>query len=210
MKCADIEIILCDYLDGALAPARKAELEAHLAGCAGCAELARDAAAALAFMERAAEVDPPEGLTDRILASTLASEAGRPGTVQGWRGWLSSFLAPVLQPRLVMGMALTVLSFSMMARCAGVPTRPLRQSDLEPARIWASVDDQANRMWTRSVKFYESLKFVYEAQSRLRDWAEQQEEEDRNAAAERPLEERRLPASEAGKTAQPEKNSETK
>jgi hypothetical protein len=204
MKCTDIEIILCDYLDGTLAPARKAELEAHLAVCAGCTGMARDASDAIRFMERVPEVEPPPELVNRILAKTMSGEAGPVGAARGFRGWLSAFFAPVLQPRLVMGMALTVLSFSMMARCAGVPTRPLRQSDLEPARVWAAVDDQANRIWVRSVKFYESLRFVYEAQSRLRDWAEQQEQEDRNAAADRPLEERRLPASETGKTAQPE------
>lgn len=210
MKCADVEIILCDYVDGTLAPARKTELEAHLAGCSECAEMAKDVADAVRFMERVADVEPPPDLANRILAKTMSGEAGAVGSVRGFRGWVSAFFAPILQPRLVMGMALTVLSFSMMARCAGVPARPLRQGDLEPARIWAAVDDQANRMWVRSVKFYESLRFVYEAQSRLREWAEQQEEEDRNAAAERPLEERRLPANDAGKAVQPEKSSETK
>ena len=35
--------------------------------CAECAELARDAAAAVAFMERAATVDAPPELVTRIL-----------------------------------------------------------------------------------------------------------------------------------------------
>ena len=51
------------------------------------------------------------------------------------------------------------------------------------------------RAWARSVKFYEDIKIVYEIQSRLRDWTEQQEEEDRNAAARRPVEDRRVPVS---------------
>ena len=59
------------------------------------------------------------------------------------------------------------------------------------------------RAWERSVKFYEDIKFVYEIQSRLRDWTEQQEEEDRNAAARRPVEERRVPVS-APPAARPE------
>ena len=44
------------------------------------------------------------------------------------------------------------------------------------------------------MKFYDNLKFVYEIQSRLREWNEQQEEEERNAAASRPVEYRRVPA----------------
>jgi hypothetical protein len=104
-------------------------------------------------------------------------------------------------------MALTVLSFSMMARCAGVTPRQLQAGDLEPRRIWASLDDRAHRTWERSVKFYEDIKFVYEIQSRLRDWTDQQEEEDRNAAARRPVEERRVPvpASPAANTQEPAK-----
>ena len=44
------------------------------------------------------------------------------------------------------------------------------------------------------MKFYEDIKFVYEIQSRVRDWTEQQQEEDRNAEAKRPVEDRRVPA----------------
>ncbi len=42
-------------------------MERHLAECPACAELARDSAAAVAFMERAAEVEPPPELMTRIL-----------------------------------------------------------------------------------------------------------------------------------------------
>jgi hypothetical protein len=81
-----------------------------------------------------------------------------------------------------------------MARWTGVSLRQLQPSDLEPAKVWAALDDRAHRAWERSVKFYENLKVVYEIQSRLRDWSEQQEEEERNAAASRPVEDRRVPA----------------
>jgi hypothetical protein len=98
---------------------------------------------------------------------------------------------------------LTILSFSMMARWAGISPRQLTASDMDPKKIWASLDDRANRTWARSVKFYEDLKFVYEIQTRLRDWTEQQEEEDRNAAARRPVEDRRVPG--AGGAKEPAK-----
>ena len=67
MNCAEIEILICDYAEGTLAAAEKAEVERHLAECPVCAELARDSAAALAFIERAAEVEPPPELITRIL-----------------------------------------------------------------------------------------------------------------------------------------------
>jgi hypothetical protein len=146
----------------------------------------------MAFMERAAEIEPPPQLLTRILSETGSGRHGRLGSPGGIRGWFSKLLAPILQPRLVMGMALTILSFSMMARWVGISPRQLRPADLDPKKVWAMLDDRAVRAWERSVKFYENIKVVYEIQSRLRDWTEQQEEEDRNAAARRPVEDRRV------------------
>ena len=199
MTCGQLETVLCDYLDGTLAAGERDAVAAHLESCPACAEMARDAGAALRFMERAADIDAPPELLTRILNETASGRHGRLGVARGFGGWANKLLAPVLQPRLVMGMALTILSFSMMAKCAGVSPRQLRPSDLQPARIWASLDDNVHRAYERSMKFYESIRFVYDLQSRLHEWTEQQEEEDRAAAAGRPVEERRLPAA----TAQP-------
>jgi len=197
MTCGELEILLPDYLDGTLDAGEVREVEAHLETCQSCAELARDARRAMAFMERAAEVDPPAALMTRILSETASGRHGRLGSSSGIGAWFNKLFAPLLQPRPVMGMMLTILSFSMMAKCAGISPRQLRPADMDPKKIWASLDDRANRAWERSVKFYENIKFVYEIQSRLRDWTEQQEEEDRNAAARRPVEERRVLASPA-------------
>ncbi|MFN0165319.1 MAG: anti-sigma factor family protein [Bryobacteraceae bacterium] len=193
MNCTRVDQLLCDYLDGTLTAADRAEVDSHLRSCPACEETLRDTRGALSFIERVGDVEPPPALAANILNNTLSGKHGQMGSRA--RSWFSRLLAPVLQPRLVMGMALTVISFSMMARCAGVPVRQLQAADLEPIRIWANVDNTAYRLWSRGVKFYDSLKFVYEVQSRLHDWTEQQEEEERNAAARRPLEQRRLPAS---------------
>jgi anti-sigma factor RsiW len=64
MTCAELEILICDYVDGTLGPDARTTVEQHLAGCRNCAELARDGAAAVGFMERAAEVEPPAGVDD--------------------------------------------------------------------------------------------------------------------------------------------------
>ena len=192
MNCAEIEILICDYLDGTLAPARKAELERHLAECQTCAELARDSAAAISFMERAAEVDPPPELITRILFDapwTKGKVRSKP------RMWLSALLTPILTPKYAMGMAMTILSISMLARFVA-PVRPLQPADLQPARIWAGLEERAVRAWGRSVKFYENLKLVYQIQSTLRDWQQQDEEQrpatDRKTAAPNP-DDRKLP-----------------
>ena len=196
MNCGELEILLCDYLDGTLAEQERSALESHLAACSACAALARDARGAVSFMARAADVEPPPELLTRILDETRSGRHGRLGG--RLKAWLAGVFSPILQPRLVMGMALTVLSFSMMAKCAGISARQLRPADLEPAKVWAAIDDRAHYAWNRTVKFYENIRFVWEVRARLQQWTEQQEEEDRAAASQKPLGERRLPAGELG------------
>ena len=193
MNCADVEILICDYLDGTLTAERKSAVESHLAQCPACAELARDSAAAVEFMERAADVEPPPELITRILfeAPWSKDRAKRKGA----RSWMAGILSPIFQPRFAMGMAMTILSLAMLARFVA-PVRQLQMSDLEPARVWAGLEDRAYRAWGRTVKFYDNLKFVYQIQTTLREW--QQQGEDRQSAPvpeapERKTDEHKLP-----------------
>jgi hypothetical protein len=80
-----------------------------------------------------------------------------------------------------MGMAMTILSFAMLARFV-TPARQLRASDLAPAQVWSGLEDRAYRSYQRTVKFYESLKLVYQIQSKLHDWQQTQEEEPKSPA----------------------------
>ncbi len=176
MNCADVEILLADYVDGALdAPhkaAEKSALEAHLAGCAACAELARDSAGAVAFMERAAVVEAPPELVTRILFEVTAGPSHaviKPSIV---RRLFGKWLEPVLQPRFAMGMAMTVLSFAMIGRFTHV--RQLTPADLDPVKVWTAAEDRVVRWYNRGVKYYDSLKVVYEIQTRLKEWADEQ------------------------------------
>ena len=171
MKCTDLEILVCDYVDGTLSPAEKATVELHLTACADCRELVADSRAALSFLERVPEVEPPAALVNKILfeARAQGAEPAKKKTVHGWFGRL---FEPLLQPRFAMGMAMTILSFSMLGRLAGIPSRQLKPSDLEPAKIWSSLEDKAYRNWERAVKYYQSLRTVYEIQNTLKDWTE--------------------------------------
>ncbi|MGD0498175.1 MAG: zf-HC2 domain-containing protein [Bryobacteraceae bacterium] len=175
MNCADCEIPICDYVDGALPEAQKAELERHLAECPACAELARDSAAAVAFMERAADVEPPPELINRILfeGPWNKGKAKQPG----WRKWLAGVLGPALSPKFAMGMAMTILSLSMLFKFVSPTPR-------SPAKILTGLEDQAYRVWGRTVKFYDDLKFVYQIQTTLRQWQQQQQDDEQPAAAE--------------------------
>jgi len=173
MNCAEIEILICDYVDGTLPADRKALVERHLAECPACAELARDSAAAVAFIDRAAEVTPPPELVTRILFD--APWRKNKSTATGVRSRLAGWLSPVLQPRFVMGAAMTILSFSILSQLA--PVRQLRASDLQPKAVWTGLENRVFDVWDRTVKFYDNLKFVYQIQTTLREWQQQDEEQ---------------------------------
>ena len=174
MTCAELEILLCDYVDGTLRGEERAALENHLAGCSACTELAKDVMGAVAFMERAAVAEPPAELLTKILHDVpSARQIG--GERRSWFRKLLGSFESVLQPRYAMGMAMTILSFSMIARFAGIEPRQLRPSDLDPAKIWASMDDRAHRTYDRAMKYYDNLRLVIEIQSRLREWSDQEQ-----------------------------------
>jgi hypothetical protein len=176
MNCADLEISICDYVDGVLDAAGRAEVEAHLAQCPSCAELARDSAAAVAFMERAADVEPPPELITRILYEApwnVEKAASRN------RSWMAAILGPVWQPRIVMGVAMTVLSLSMLTQFMG-PVKQLKVEDFKPAAVWTGISTRVDYAWIRAVKFFDDLKVVYQIQTTIQKW--QQQDEDRAAA----------------------------
>ena len=185
LSCEQFEILLADRIDGVLdAPHRAADraaFEQHLGSCAACAELAEDARSAVAFMQVVAGVEPPPALMTKILHDTKSGwELKLRGS--GLRGWINRTFAPVLRPRLVMGAMMTMMSVTMLSRCAGSPKKTLTAADLDPVRLWMSLDDRTHRVWDRTMKSYESMRLVYEIKNQINDWQQQQAEAEEAAA----------------------------
>jgi hypothetical protein len=177
MNCADFEILLSDYVDGILHGEQKSAFEQHLQECKACAEFAADCLGAVAFLNRTADVEPPPELMTRILFEVSSGKIRDVRTQSGWRKSIAKWFEPVFQPRFAMGMAMTLLSFAMLGRFTGIEVRQLRPSDIDPVKVWAAIDDRVFRTWERGLKYYESLRFVYEIQSRLKEWGDQAEED---------------------------------
>jgi hypothetical protein len=200
MNCGQAEILICDY--ATLSSSERFELERHLGVCPACAELARDSAAALEFMDRCADIEPPPELVNRILFQAQWKQYVSRGA--GVRAWLSRLLQPVLHPKFAMSMAITILSLAWLAKYVA-PARPLTTADFNPVRVWQSLDDRAYRGWQRTVKFYESIQFVYQVRARLQEWNQQQDEEQSSAAErkqnrggnDKSMDEKRLPVKQA-------------
>ncbi len=155
ITCTEFEILLADYLDGTLTSEAKADVERHQSECVSCSELAADAAGAMGFIERAAIVDPPTALVNRILFEVTNGKSRgviKPSWMERLLGRRAGFL---LQPRFAMGMAMAVLSLAMVGR------------------FWSAAENTVERSWDRAVKGYQSLQLVYEVQSQLEEWTKQ-------------------------------------
>jgi len=77
MTCERIEELLSAYLERELAAAEKAEFEAHLAACPGCAELAGLMRKALAAAASFPKVEPSPALYARLYAIPEEKRAKR-------------------------------------------------------------------------------------------------------------------------------------
>ena len=185
LSCEQFEILLADYIDGELSsPARagdRAAFEQHLSSCPACAEFAADAQSAVSFLEITADVEPPPVLMTKILHATNEGWEFKL-RARGIRGAINRFFAPVLQPRFVMGAMMTLMSVTMLSRCAGGPKAKLTPADLDPVRIWSSLDDRTHRIWDRTLKSYESMRLVFEIRNQINDWKQQQAEAEEAAA----------------------------
>ncbi len=126
----------------------------------------------MGFMERAAVVQAPPELVTRILFEVTSGPSHAVVKPSWIRRLLGRRLETVLQPRFAMGMAMTVLSFAMLGRFSGIQVRQLKAADLDPVKVWTSVEDRVHRSWERAMKYYENLRLVYEIQSRLKEWSE--------------------------------------
>lgn len=175
MTCAQFEILYADYLDGTVGSSERTEVERHLATCVSCRALAEEITSGAAVLRTAPELEVPADLITKIAYQAPQGRVRDQYDRQSFfERTVGRWLQPILQPRLVMGMAMTVLSFAMLERCTGVKVQHLQTADLNPVRIWSGVENKALRTKDRVVKYYENLRWVYEIETRLRSAQDQQ------------------------------------
>jgi anti-sigma factor RsiW len=162
LSCAACEERIADLLDGVLSAAQKAEVEAHLAQCQDCAELARDAGGAVQLMERASAVEVPATLVPQILAEITTGPSRvlvRPSLAERiFGGWIRH----ILQPRFALGFAMAALSIAVIPR----PWLPLMAS---PGKLMTIAENRIYRVFDRAVKSYDNLALMAEVQDQIQD-----------------------------------------
>jgi hypothetical protein len=161
-------------------------VESHAASCSHCRAFMADVTGAVAILQQAEQITPPHELITRLAYAAPIGRVRSPFEEPGFfRRMMNRWLKPVLQPRLVMGMAMTILSFAMLERCTGVRVQHIQAADLNPVRILGGAEDKVIRLKDRAVKYYENLRWVYEIETQLRALQESANAEAPNTSSRR-------------------------
>ena len=180
MQCAEFDALLSEALDQRLSGEKLENFQAHARGCPTCGPLLAEADAGLRWLHELVEVEPPVTLVDNILAATTGIDTVRlRGTTRvqaqiSWfdslQDWANTLVSPILgvakQPRFAMSFGMAFFSLSISMSLAGVKLSDLRHADLRPSAIKRNYYETSGRV----VKYYENIRFVYEIESRVREF----------------------------------------
>jgi hypothetical protein len=179
MQCSEFDALLSQAIDGTLAGERLAAFEAHGRECDLCGPLLQEAEAGRTWLKSLAEVEPPAELVTNILVRTTGIDTVRlhargKAVTTGWmdrvRGWADTVFSPVVavarQPRFAMSFGMAFFTLSVTMSLAGVKLSDLRNIDLRPSAIRRTYYETSGRV----VKYYENIRFVYEIESRVRQF----------------------------------------
>jgi hypothetical protein len=178
MQCAEFDALLIEALDETLTGSKLESFQAHARVCAVCGPLFAEADGGRRWLKSLAELEPPANLVHNILLATTGYEservAVRPKGQASWTdaftGWLRPVFAPVLsvgrQPRFAMSFGMAFFSLSISLSLAGVKVSDVRHMDMRPSAIKLAYYETTGRV----VKYYENIRFVYEIESRVREF----------------------------------------
>ncbi len=173
MKCREFEAQLCDYIDDSLAFDERRSADEHVLECVECANLHSEAEFASRVLREAPAVEAPVELVADIIHSTIGYAGRAPVSAAVAAppedGVLARFLrpifSPILQPRFVMSMAMTMLSFSMLTFHAQNLWQRWQSGEFSISETVQSVELQIDEAWDNTVEFYDAAVMLYELQT---------------------------------------------
>jgi hypothetical protein len=181
MSCSEFDALLSQAIDGTLAGEKLASFEAHGRECQLCGPLLHEAEAGRSLLKSLADMEPPPELVTNILLRTsgivsaqrhAAGELESPswmGRLRDWAGVIGSpIVAMARQPRFAMSFGMAFFTLSVTLSLAGVKLSDVRYMDLRPSAIRRTYYETSGRV----VKYYENIRFVYEIESRVRQFKE--------------------------------------
>ena len=173
MQCAEFETLLAEAIEGRLSPAQDAELRHHAKGCAVCGPMLADALVGFELLHSLEEVEPPPRLVANILIATSGVSTARPDVARvpfrdKVRNWLVPVMTPMLQPRIAGSLAMTFFSLTLILGLAGFKF-DFRHLDLRPSAIRQNISRGYYETTAKVVKYYDSMRVVYQMQAGFRD-----------------------------------------
>lgn len=181
MSCSEFDALLSQAIDGTLAGEKLASFEAHARVCQLCGPLLHEAEAGRSWLKSLAEVEPPPELVTNILLRTsgvvsaqhrVTREIESVSWIARLREWAGVIGSPIVamarQPRFAMSFGMAFFTLSVTLSLAGVKLSDLRHMDLRPSAIRRTYYETSGRV----VKYYENIRFVYEIESRVRQFKE--------------------------------------
>jgi hypothetical protein len=178
MQCNEFDALLSDALDKILTGPKAEAFLAHGKTCAVCGPLLAEAEIGKHWLEQLVEVEPPAMLMHNILAATVGIDTARMAATSPARAtWLERMIerarmvvTPIAnvarQPRFAMSFGMAFFSLSISLSLAGVKLSDVRHADLRPSAIKHTYYETSGRV----VKYYENIRFVYEIESRVREF----------------------------------------
>ena len=168
MRCRDFERLACDYVDETLGPAERRAVDEHRLECSACAEALEEAVWGRMALARAPAVEPPPDLIADIIHETIGVGATRlapAGAGGGLLGALRPLFHPFLQPRFVMGMAMTALSFSMLTFYGQRAFENWRSGESSPVSAVQTLGDQLGAFRDELVEMFDAAREFYRLQT---------------------------------------------
>lgn len=180
MQCAEFERTLSDALDEKLDAQTLEGFQSHARSCSVCGPLLTEADAGRRWLKSLEDVEPSARLIENILVATSGLDTSRLGAarrvgsqvtwIERFRDWARSAFAPAFavarQPRFAMSFGMAFFSLSISLSLAGVKLTDLRHVDLRPSAVKRNYYETSGRV----VKYYENIRFVYEIESRVREF----------------------------------------
>ena len=174
MQCSEFDALLSQAIDGTLAGEKLSSFEAHARVCGVCGPLLEEAEAGRNWLKSLEEVEPPAELMTNILLRTSGVLPANASEQASWldrvRGFAETLISPIVgvarQPRFAMSFGMAFFTLSVSLSLAGVKLGDLRHISLRPSSIRHSYYEASGRV----VRYYENIRFVYEIESRVRQF----------------------------------------
>ena len=139
MTCAEVQLLLSEYIEKSLDTIRMKAVETHLLACAGCRAETEGLMDCIRQISELPLLDPPMGFTQRVMAHVREIES-RP---TGWRRILAPLRmgTPIQATALVLVAVVAVFLYQKELQIRGNPASPAIPSILPPQAL---SDNRAN------------------------------------------------------------------